>query len=146
GAFPAELRNHASTYYWKSKFVPHPKILGSAGTKLAIFSRYCLGKARRSRLPGTPGSPIVRDFNLKRAILELELPLANGHCFTVLNTHLEAFPKGTDVMERQIQTLLRRLSALDQEKKPWILGGDFNLLQPGQLSRLSPETRGIHRE
>jgi endonuclease/exonuclease/phosphatase family metal-dependent hydrolase len=145
-AFPSELRNHASTYYWKSRFVPHPKILGSAGTKLAIFSRYRLGKARRYRLPGAPGNPIVRDFNLKRAILELELPLATGDCFTVLNTHLEAFPKSTNVMERQIQTLLQRLSALDQERKPWILGGDFNLLPPGQLSRLSPEARGIHRE
>jgi endonuclease/exonuclease/phosphatase family metal-dependent hydrolase len=146
GALPAQMRSHASAYYWKSKFVPHPKILGSAGTKLAIFSRYRLGKARRYRLPGTPGNPIERDFNLKRAILELELPFANGECFTVLNTHLEAFPKGTDVMERQIQKLLQRLSALDQQKKPWILGGDFNLLPPGQLIRLSPETRGIHRE
>ena len=34
-ALPAEMRNHVSTYYWKSKFVPHPKILGSVGTKLA---------------------------------------------------------------------------------------------------------------
>src|ERR1700741_3685925 len=34
GALPAQMRSHASAYYWKSKFVPHPKILGSAGTKL----------------------------------------------------------------------------------------------------------------
>ena len=53
-ALPAEIRNHVSTYYWKSKFVPHPKILGAAGTKLVIFSRYRLGKARRYQLPCTP--------------------------------------------------------------------------------------------
>jgi hypothetical protein len=28
-ALPRELQNHAAAYYWKSKFVPHPKVLGS---------------------------------------------------------------------------------------------------------------------
>ena len=104
------MQNFAATYYWKSKFVPHPKILGPAGTKLVIFSRYRLGRARRCQLPRTQGNLIERDFNLKRAILEVELPLANGESLTVLNTHLEAFPKGTNVMERQIQKVLERLN------------------------------------
>jgi len=145
-ALPAELQNHAETYYWRSKFVPHPKILGAAGTKLVIFSRYRLGKARRYQLPYTSRNPIERDFNLKRAVLEVELPFANGEFLTVLNTHLEAFPKGTNVMERQIQKVLERLNWLGQRDQPWILGGDFNLLPPGQSARLNPETRGIHRE
>jgi endonuclease/exonuclease/phosphatase family metal-dependent hydrolase len=145
-ALPAELRNHVATYYWRSKFVPHPKILGSAGTMLVLFSRYLLGKARRYQLPGIPGNPIERDFNLKRAILEVELPLADGKFLTILNTHLEAFPKRTDVMERQIRKVLDRLNRLSQANQPWILGGDFNLLPPGQSALLSPESRGIHRE
>jgi endonuclease/exonuclease/phosphatase family metal-dependent hydrolase len=145
-ALPDEMQNFAAAYYWKSKFVPHPKILGSAGTKLVLFSRYRLARARRCQLPCTPGNPIARDFNLKRAILEVELPLADGGFLTVLNTHLEAFPKGTNVMERQIQKVLERLSRLDQRNQPWILGGDFNLLPPGQSARLKAETRGIHRE
>jgi endonuclease/exonuclease/phosphatase family metal-dependent hydrolase len=145
-ALPAEMQNHVATYYWKSKFVPHPKILGSAGTMLVLFSRYRLGNARRYQLPGIPGNPIDRDFNLKRAILEVELPLANGKVLTILNTHLEAFPKGTDVMERQIRKVRERLDRLSQTNQPWILGGDFNLLPPGQSSLLSPESRGIHRE
>jgi len=37
-AMPTDLQNHVATFYWKSKFVPHPKFLGSAGTKLVIFS------------------------------------------------------------------------------------------------------------
>jgi len=143
---PEEMQNHAATYYWRSKFVPHPKILGPAGTKLVLFSRYRLGRARRYRLCNAPGNPIQRDFNLKRAILEVELPLANGEFLTVLNTHLEAFPKGTNVMERQIQKVLGRLNALGHRNQPWILGGDFNLLPPGQSARLTAETRGIHRE
>ena len=145
-ALPPEMQNHAATYYWKSKFVPHPKVLGAAGTMLVLFSRYRLGKTRRYRLPGVPGNPIDRDFNLKRAILEVELPLANGEFLTILNTHLEAFPKGTEVMERQIGKVLQRLNQLTQANQPWILGGDFNLLPPGQSARLTPQSRGIHRE
>jgi endonuclease/exonuclease/phosphatase family metal-dependent hydrolase len=146
GAMPAEIRNHVSTFYWKSKFVPHLKIMGSAGTKLVIFSRYRLGKARRYRLPDTPGNPLERDFGLKRAILEVEIPLANGRTLVLLNTHLEAFPKATDVMERQVEKVLWRLKTLDDQNLAWILGGDFNLLPPGQPARLSRQDRGIHHE
>jgi endonuclease/exonuclease/phosphatase family metal-dependent hydrolase len=145
-ALPAAMRNYGATYYWKSKFVPHPKILGSAGTMLVLFSRYRLGKARRYQLPGIRGNPIDRDFNLKRAILEIELPRADGKSLTILNTHLEAFPKGTDIMKRQIRQVLARLDWLSQANQPWILGGDLNLLPPGQAALLSPENRGIHRE
>jgi endonuclease/exonuclease/phosphatase family metal-dependent hydrolase len=146
GSLPADLRNHVSTFYWKSKFVPHPKIMGSAGTKLVLFSRYRLGKARRYQLPCTPGNPIERDFDFKRAILEVEIPLANGHILAILNTHLEAFPKGTDVMARQVERLRWRLKSLDEQHVAWILGGDFNLLPPGQSALLSREARGLHRE
>jgi endonuclease/exonuclease/phosphatase family metal-dependent hydrolase len=145
-ALPAELQNYAASYYWRSKFVPHPKVLGSAGTMLVLFSRYCLGRARRYQLPGNPGNPIERDFNLKRAILEVEIPLANGEFLTILNTHLEAFPKGGCVMERQTRKVLDRLDWLSQRSQPWILGGDFNLLPPGQAARLTPQSRGIHHE
>ncbi len=145
-ALPKELHNFAATYYWKSRFVPHPKILGAAGTELVLFSRYRLGRARRCQLPAIQGNLIERDFNLKRAILEVELPVGDGQYLTVLNTHLEAFPKGPRVMERQIQKVLERLTWSSRENQPWILGGDFNLLPPGQLARLKPENRGIHRE
>jgi endonuclease/exonuclease/phosphatase family metal-dependent hydrolase len=141
-----EMPNFAATYYWKSKFVPHPKVLGPAGTMLVLFSRYRLGTARRCQLPSPPGNPIERDFNLKRAILEVELPLANGGYLTVLNTHLEAFPKGSRVMEHQIRKVLERLNWAGRRNQPWILGGDFNLLPPGQSDRLTADTRGIHRE
>ena len=146
GALPSELRNHVATFCWRSRFVPHPKILGSAGTRLVIFSRYRLAKARRYQLALSPGNPIERDFNFKRAILEVEVTLANGETFAILNTHLEPFPKGTNVLERQIETVLWRLNTLDQLKRPWILGGDFNLLPPGQWLRLPAAARGIHTE
>lgn len=145
-ALPSELRNHVATYYWRSKFVPHPKIMGSAGTRLVIFSRYRLANARRYQLAQPPGNPIERDFNFKRAILEVEVALANGGTFVILNTHLEAFPKGSSVLERQIERVLGRLTSLEQLNRPWIIGGDFNLLPPGQWDRLSPAARGIHTD
>jgi endonuclease/exonuclease/phosphatase family metal-dependent hydrolase len=145
-ALPSALRNYVATYYWRSKFVPHPKIMGSAGTRLVIFSRYRLANARRYQLALSPGNPIERDFNFKRAILEVDVALANGGTFVILNTHLEPFPKGTNVLERQIETVLCCLNSLDRLRRPWIIGGDFNLLPPGQWARLRPAARGIHTD
>jgi endonuclease/exonuclease/phosphatase family metal-dependent hydrolase len=145
-SLPADLRNYVATFYWKSRFVPHPKVMGPAGTKLVVFSRYRLDKATRYQLPSTPDNPVVKDFDFKRAILEVEIPLTNGGTFCLLNTHLEAFPKGTDVMERQVDHVLTRLVSLDQKGVPWIIGGDFNLLPPGQWARLDLEEKGCHRE
>ena len=109
-----DLRNCVATFYWKSRFVPHPRVMGSVGTKLVIFSRYRLGKSMRYQLPRTPENPIVADFNFKRALLEVEVPLEDGRTFCLLNTHLEAFPKGTDVMQRQVDYVLLRIDALDK--------------------------------
>jgi endonuclease/exonuclease/phosphatase family metal-dependent hydrolase len=145
-SLPLDLRNFVTADYWRSKFVPHPKIWGPAWTKLVIFSKYRLGAARRYSLPLRPGNPIVNDFNLKRAILEVEIPCGDGGVLAVLNTHLDAFPNGTDVMERQVSKLSRFLTHLDEQKRPWIIGGDFNLLPPGQRARLPVETRVAYAE
>ncbi len=145
-SLPPVLQNHVAAYYWKSRFVPHPKILGAAGTMLVVFSRYEIASAKRYQLPLTPANLVEQDFNLKRAVLEVVLPLSNGKSVTILNTHLEAFPKETNIMERQIQALLSRLDTLTRQNQPWIIAGDFNLLPPGQSARLSPEHRGNHRE
>jgi endonuclease/exonuclease/phosphatase family metal-dependent hydrolase len=145
-SLPGSLRNYAATYYWRSTFVPHPAVWGPVGMKLVVFSKYRLGQARRIQLPLTPANPITQDFSIKRAILEVEIPTSDGRRVHLLNTHLEAFPGRTDIMKRQIDALLEQLSRLDREKIPWILGGDFNLLPPGQWDRLTPRQRGIHHE
>jgi endonuclease/exonuclease/phosphatase family metal-dependent hydrolase len=145
-SLPNDLRNCVATPYWKSRFVPHPKVMGSADTRLAIFSRYRLLRATRYQLPRTPGNAIVNDFNFKRAILEVEIPLTDGGTFVLLNTHLEAFPKGTGIMQRQVDYILSRLDTLDQKGIPWVIGGDFNLLPPGQATLLNAEEKGCHRE
>jgi endonuclease/exonuclease/phosphatase family metal-dependent hydrolase len=145
-ALPAELRSCTAADYWRSKFVPHPSIMGSVGTQLVVFSRYQLGRAHRYRLPVRSGNPIEQDFFLKRAILKVEVPFAEGGRFVILNTHLEAFSRGTDLMERQVGKVLAELAALDGENLPWIIGGDFNLLPPNQYAHLEPEARGRHSD
>ncbi len=114
-----------SAYYWRSAFVPHPKVWGPAGMQLAILSRYRIGQGRRYQLPLKPGNFFVRDFALKRALLEAEL--FSEQRFVVVNTHLEAWPGRTNIMSRQVERILGHLAELDRAGFSWILGGDFNL-------------------
>lgn len=128
-------------FYWKAGFVPHPKILGSVGMKLATLSRYQIERAERLQLPQMPGNPLSRPFNLKRALLVSYLPLRGGGKLAAINTHLDAFAQGDDTMQQQVAMTTRLLDQLQSQGTPWVLGGDFNLLPPGQYQRLSAEQR-----
>jgi endonuclease/exonuclease/phosphatase family metal-dependent hydrolase len=138
GAFPC----HASTYYWRAAYVPHPRIRGAVGMKLAVLSRYRIASAVRHQLAVIPQDLVTRQFALKRAILETRLPIAGGGAFAVLDTHLDAFAQGTDTMARQVRQVDTKLAALSSEGVPWVIGGDFNLLPPGgAYQRLAPAQR-----
>ena len=137
----------AETYYWKSAFVPHPKIMGAVGLKLVTFSKYHIDHARRHALPQAPDNPLYMLFNLKRALLECRLPLTTGGALTLLNTHLEAFGQGTDIMERQVQLTTAFLDRLQAQHLPWLIGGDFNLLPPGvDRNELHPDGAGLYHD
>ncbi|TGK05006.1 endonuclease/exonuclease/phosphatase family protein [Leptospira semungkisensis] len=118
-------------FYWKAGFVPHPKILGSVGMKLTIFSKYKIVSALRHQLPTPPADPITQQLQLKRAVLQADIATHDGKTVTLLNTHLDAFSMGTDTMHRQVRFIENLLETLDAKKMPWILAGDFNLLPPG---------------
>jgi endonuclease/exonuclease/phosphatase family metal-dependent hydrolase len=123
---------HTSAIYWKAFFVPHPRIMGAVGMKLAILSKFKVAGATRHQLPQMPAGLLTRPFNLKRAVLEARLPVRDAKDFIVLDTHLDAFAQGTDTMERQVARVRDLLGKLSKEGFAWIIGGDFNLLPPGK--------------
>ena len=125
----------AEAFYWKSAFVPHPKIMGSVGMKLVALSKYKMTKAVRHSLPIIPSSWFMEQFHLKRAHLEVQLSYDKDETkkyFSVLNTHFSAFAQGTDTMEKQVKQTQELLDGLSSQGIPWIIAGDFNLL-PGKV-------------
>lgn len=136
---------HTSAFYWKAAFVPHPRIRGAVGMKLVTLSKYRITTATRHQLALTPADPVTRQFNLKRAILEARLPMANGQEFVALNTHLEAFAQGSDTMEKQVAETQALVQRLTDEGYPWVIGGDFNLLPPGAYDRLSDDQKRYYK-
>ncbi|MEM7184025.1 MAG: endonuclease/exonuclease/phosphatase family protein [Spirochaetota bacterium] len=145
---PVEYACYASAFYWKNAFNPHPKILGSTGMKVSTISKYKISQALRFQLPTIPDNFLVKNFNLKRAILQTKLPLASGGELVVMNTHLDAFAQGYDTMQQQIDYVDAMLSKLKgQQDKHWFLGGDFNLLPPGfSLDKLNAESRAYYNK
>jgi len=124
----------ASTRYHRSRFVPVPlrRPLGRVDMHLATGSRFRASWALRRALPPLQEPPWRRAFNLKRAVLEVALPVQGRPVpLMLLNTHLSAFSRGDGTPRRQIQVILARLRELDSRSVPWILAGDFNLLPPG---------------
>lgn len=133
---PNDYKSHCSSYYWKNTFNPHPKILGSTGVTLAIISKFKISEATRHQLPSIEWSSLFKDFSFKRAVLKARIPVDGGKDFFAINTHLSAFSQGTDNMQKQIAHLMSLLDPLEHNHFTWALGGDFNLLPPGQYSAL----------
>ena len=136
----------ASAFYWKALFVPHPRIMGSAGMKLSTISRYRIDEATRHQLPIMPSDPLTQQFNFRRAILEVRLPVEGGTDLVVLNTHLDAFAQGTDTMQQQVALTKGLIDDLGAAGNPWVLGGDFNLLPPGQQFDSLPADQRVYYE
>ncbi len=118
----------AEAFYWRAAYVPHPRIHGAVGMKLAILSKYQISLAQRHQLALMPADPLSQQFNLKRAVLEARLPIAGGGEFVALGTHLDAFAQGDDTMQRQVAQVDALLASLSAAGRPWAIGGDFNLL------------------
>ncbi len=136
-----------STYYWRAGFLPHPNIMGKIGMKLASFSKYKIDRAQRHALGEFPANLIVRQFRPKRAILDSFIPTVQGTPVRILNTHLEAYSQGSDLMQYQVKLTGELLANLEKEKIPWLIGGDFNLLMPGRsYSELSITQRSLYQE
>jgi endonuclease/exonuclease/phosphatase family metal-dependent hydrolase len=142
---PAEYKCHTSAFYWKAGFVPHPRVMGAAGMKLSIISKYEISAATRHQLALVPADPLTQQFGLKRAIQEARLPIEGEPDLVVLNTHLEAFAQGYDTMQQQVAQVGALLDSLTQAGHPWLIGGDFNLLPPGQYERVSDSQKRFYQ-
>ncbi|MBP7735390.1 MAG: endonuclease/exonuclease/phosphatase family protein [Spirochaetes bacterium] len=139
---PREYSAYTSTFYHKAAFVPHPRIRGRVGLKLAVISKYMISKAVRHQLPIIPDNIIVKQFNFKRCVLETRIPVEGQNDLAVFNTHFDAFAQGSDTMDRQVLFVLGLLDRAAKDASGWLMGGDFNLLPPGKsYDRLPPEQR-----
>ena len=133
---PACYCCHTSTFYWQAPFVPHPGIMGAVGQKLSIISKYKINQATRYQLPNVFTDPLVQVFRPKRAMLEATLAVSDGSEFIILTTHPEVASYGAEIKEAEICMIKHHLEKLNQANKPWLIGGDFNLLLPTQLETL----------
>lgn len=124
-----EYQVYSATYYWKADYVPHPSVAGKVATKLLVLSKYPIEQATRYALPAiTSDDFITRQFNLKRAMLEVSLPIAGGNTLQVVNTHLSAFAQGSNTMQLQVARVNEQIQQYQQQGQPWLIAGDFNLL------------------
>ena len=137
---------YTTAFYWQADFVPHPNIMGSIGQKIAILSRYKLAEATRYQLPSVEADLVTQGFLPKRAYLEAHLPLEAGTDLKVLTTHLEVASEGAEIKKAEVAQLMDHLSQLESSDQPWLLGGDFNLLPPGQWEQLAPEQQDGFRQ
>jgi len=144
---PKAYSSYTSTFYHKAKYVPHPRIRGSVGLKLAVISKYRITKAIRHQLPIIPDNLLVRQFNFKRCILETRMPVEGEKELAVMDTHFDAFAQGSDTMSRQAAHAIEVFERAAKETCGWLIGGDFNLLAPGaEYGRLPAPQRAYFNE
>ncbi len=136
---PGEYSSYSSSFYHKAAYVPHPRINGSVGLKLAVISKYRIGKAIRHQLPVIPDNLLVKQFNFKRCVLELRIPVEGRKDLVIFDTHLDAFAQGSDTMEQQVRFVKALLDKTTKDGHNWFIGGDFNLLPPGKAYEQLPE-------
>lgn len=136
--------HHVTAPYHRVRYIPYPphEHLGKMDMHLATLSRLELKSARRQQLPLLREPWYRRVFNLKRAILEVSVPLGDGQPpLAVLNTHLSAFSRGDGTLPAQVEVITGRLQELESQQRPWVLVGDLNMLPPGDdPSRLGDDS------
>ena len=121
---------HVTATYHQNPYVPSPghEHLGRVDMHLTVMSRFRLGAAARHQLALLDEPAWRRLFNLRRALLQVAVPLEGGGELTLFNTHLSAFSGGDETVDLQIGEILEVTAGTTG---PWLLAGDFNALPPG---------------
>ncbi len=134
--FPRPAR--ATCVVHRSAWVPHPPgdHLGPIDLQQAILSRVPLTRACRYALPGLREPAVRQAFNLHRALLVADSPGP-----ALATTHLSAFSRGDGTLPAQVARISAWIDGMGA--RPWVLGGDFNLLppddDPGRLGKEAAE-------
>ncbi|MEZ4238242.1 MAG: hypothetical protein R3F59_19245 [Myxococcota bacterium] len=111
---------HASTPVHDVRYVPFPpqRHLGRVDVHLSVFSRYRMTEGTRWPLPPMDEPWLRRQFNFRRALLELSLPLADGRTLSLFDVHLSAFTGGTGALARQVDAVADRLGQTAKRLRP----------------------------
>ena len=135
----------AETFYWKARFVPHPKIMGPVGMKLTILSRFPLDDARRIALPQPQKDALTRRLDLQRCLLTARVKVPGSQDLRLINLHLEAFPKEPELLKSQMRALSSAIEKSKTKGERFVAAGDFNLLPPHQYNALPPSQRMLYQ-
>jgi endonuclease/exonuclease/phosphatase family metal-dependent hydrolase len=130
-------RCHAAAPYHRSRYA-----LGSGGNRigpvdmeLALLTQVAIESAKRIQLPLLDETWILRQFDIKPALLVAEIPVAGLDTpMAVAVTHLSAPPQESEGLDDQIAALDQWMGSRP-EGQPWILAGDLNLLPSQGASR-----------
>ncbi len=129
--------NWACTYYWKTQFFPHYKVLGPVDMQLCVFTKYTIKRALRYALPSKLHyNFILQQFLPKRAVLKVNIPIANStKSLVILTTHLSAYHRGVNTVYQQVDIAYRLLESINVAGGYGILAGDFNQLPNPKMRR-----------
>lgn len=128
----------ASAPCHRSRFVPVPtrEPLGRVDMHVALLTRAPLGFAVRVQLPLLREPRWRQAFNLKRCLLAAQLPIVGWERpLHLAVTHLAAFSRSDGTLARQVEVLAQWMAERERAGDPFILGGDLNLLPPGDDPR-----------
>ena len=132
---------YADTDYWKAPYLYKGQMNGSMGYHLVVLSKYKIIGQRENFLPN--GNSAFYEFFSpqeyfypQRKLFEVDIAVQGGNSLTILNTHFDAHDEGGKMRKEQIEYVSQRIKTLNEENKPYILGGDFNLLPPGVYRHL----------
>ncbi len=140
---------YAYAPYFDVPYVPAPfrEPLGRVRCDLLVLSKWKLAWATRHPLPMLAEHPLRRAYNLRRAVLEVNLACAGGRRLSLMNVHLSAFSFGDGTLARQMDVIDRLCAEREREGVPWLLAGDFNSLPPWDPpARLDPAHAPEYRD
>jgi endonuclease/exonuclease/phosphatase family metal-dependent hydrolase len=131
-------RCHAAAPYHRSLYAigNNASRLGQVDMELALLTQVAVRSATRLQLPLLDETWILRQFDIKPALMVSEIPVLGLDVpMAVAVTHLSAPPQESAGLEGQIAALDRWMGTRPPGQ-PWILAGDLNLL-PSQGTRPS---------